>query len=86
MNALLLGVEVYLLRQDPGDLSTLPPLVVCVAHRGPEGAAEPGASSASAGNPALPCDWRQLESEDYKQYVAYLRGQGQLHPTNRWQR
>jgi hypothetical protein len=75
-NALLLSVEVYLLRQEPSDLSTVPPLVVCIAHRGPDAVGPPGASAESAANPALPCDWRWVKSDDYKQYVADLHSRG----------
>jgi hypothetical protein len=50
VNAFLLGAEIYLVKQDPGDLTTLAPVVVCTAHTRPEAAAKPAASTAPATN------------------------------------
>ena len=85
VNALLLGAAAYWLNQDPGDLSTLAPVIVCTAHTRPEAAEKPAAGTVSAVNPAQAVDWRRVESADYTQYIANLRAQGQVHPTNRWQ-
>ena len=76
MNALLLGTEVYLLKQDLGDLNSQQPLIICTTHAGPGAVEKPVASTASEGSPAHPFDWWRVESEDYKRYLTNLRGQG----------
>ena len=76
VNALLLGVEAYLLKRDPGDLSSSTPVIICAVHSRPEAVESPGASTASAANLAQSLNWVQVESADYKQYVAHLRASG----------
>ena len=85
VNALLLGAEVYLLKQEPGDLSTLAPVIVCSAHTNSAAVARPAAGTVPASNPARPVDGGRVESEDYTQHIADLRAKGQEYPTNRWQ-
>ena len=76
VNALLLGTEAYLLKRDPGDLSTSTPVIICAVHTRPDAVESPGASTASAVKLAQSFNWVRVESEDYKQYVANLRGSG----------
>ncbi len=85
VNALLLGTAAYWLNQDPGDLSTLAPVIICTNHTRAGAVETPAASAVSAVNPAQPIDRRRVESEDYTQHIASLRAEGQVHPTNRWQ-
>lgn len=76
LNALFLGAEVYLLKQDAGDLDSLPPLILCVGHALPEGPESLVATSGTDTNSSRRENWRRVESEDYAEYVARLRGLG----------
>jgi hypothetical protein len=52
VNALLLGAEMYLVKQDLGDVSTPAPVIVYATHSPPGAAPKPAASTVPATNPA----------------------------------
>ena len=77
LNLLLVGAGVYLVREDLGDLSTLPPLVVCFPSAESHLAGELGAEDASLGTgPRVSYTAGTIESADFRKYVAHLRGLG----------
>ncbi len=76
MNALLLGAEAYLVTQDPGDLRSQAPLIICVGGHGSIPGEKTVAHSATAAEPAVPLGGLRIESNDYRQYVAHLRSMG----------
>jgi len=76
VNALLLGVEVFLLRQEPRDSDRVPPLVVCVPRPEADRAQGPVANTASAAEPAQDINWGRVETKYYRQYVDHLRSLG----------
>ena len=84
VNALLLGTAAYLLKQDPGDLSTLAPVIICTNHTPSGTVGKPGAGTVSAANPAQPIDRRRVESGDYTQHLANLRAKGHVYSTNQF--
>ncbi len=77
VNVILVGAGIYLVQEDLGDLSSTPPLIVCVSHGRPEVAQQPAADAVPAAtNDLRRSNWRRVQSEDYAQYVARLRKLG----------
>ena len=77
LNVFLLGVEVYLVRENLGDMRSLPPLLVCIPPAEPGLAVKPGDAEAS---PAveLSQDYTvaTIESAAFRDYVSHLRNLG----------
>ena len=76
LNALLLGAEAYLVKRDPGDLNSLPPLVVCVPQPAADAAGTSTASTAPVEAKPKMYDWGEINSEEYSQYIALLHSIG----------
>jgi len=77
LNVLFLGVEAYLVRKDPGDLSSLPPLVVCVPPGEVDPVGELGTGDAAPKfEPSPSYAIATIESADFEKYVAHLRSLG----------
>lgn len=77
LNLFLLGVEAYLVRENLGDLSSLPPLIVCVPPAELGVAVEPGDAEAS---PVVELSQgytvATIESAAFRDYVSHLRSLG----------
>jgi hypothetical protein len=76
VNVLLLGIGIYLVQLEVGDLSFAPPLLICVDHGRPNSIENAVASTAPRTNVLRRANLIRLESEDYAQYVARLRSIG----------
>jgi hypothetical protein len=75
-NAILLGGAAYLSKQEAEDLSSAPPLVVCVPDPQTIGAGALGTEPAPAIKVTKTAAYMRIESDDYKRYIAQLRSQG----------
>ena len=75
-NALLLGTNVYLLKQDPSELSYQQPLIICTSHNKAGAAEKPVATTALANEASEAFEWWRVDSKDYQQYLIKLRGLG----------
>jgi hypothetical protein len=76
LNVFLLGVEAYLVKQNLGDLTTLPPLVVCIPAAELDPIGEPGTGAASGLKPSPTYTVGRIESPEFRNYVAHLRSLG----------
>ena len=77
LNVFWLGLEAYLVRRDLGDLSSLPPLVVCFPAAESDPAIEAGDTAASPeAEPGLAYAIATIESPEFRDYVAHLRSLG----------
>ena len=77
LNVFLLGVETYLVRKDLGDLSSPPPLVVCLPPAQLDPATEAGGGAASLKmEPSPAYTVATIESPYFRNYIAHLRSLG----------
>jgi hypothetical protein len=75
-NVFLVGAGAYLLKQQRDDSDFVPPLVVCIPHPAPTVVAAPGADAAPTLTAPRTIEFVRVESDDYRRYVAELRGLG----------